>query len=80
MLKKINEVCERNFIHVRVYQVCQHLLEIISQDILASLMISVGNPREIQRSLLLRILNISQDPQTHADAVTSLTYYSQQAC
>ena len=35
--KKINKVRDRNFIHVRVYQVCHHLLEIISQDILASL-------------------------------------------
>ena len=60
--KKINKVRDRNFIHVRVYQVCQHLLEIISQDILASLMISVGNPHKVQRSLLLRNLNISQDP------------------
>ena len=58
--KKINKVRDRNFIHVRVYQVCQHLLEIISQDILASLMISVGN--KVQMSLLLRNLNISQDP------------------
>ena len=33
-----------------------------SQDILASLMISVDNPRKIPRRSLLRILNISQDP------------------
>ena len=62
MLKKINKVRDRNLIHVRVYQVCQHLLEIISQDILAILMISVGNPHKVQRSLLLRNLKISQDP------------------